>query len=534
MGESEPLKPGLLVLHGNRAELLAETVFAWTRRHPLGPLEAEVFLVQSNGMADWLKMALAQQQGVCAATQVELPGRFLWRAYRQVLGRDAVPAQSPLDKLPLTWRLMQLLPGLLAEPGFEPLAGFLDRGAMDRRLQLAERLADLYDQYQVYRSDWLGAWAAGHPVLLASEGQPPAGAKQLPEDQRWQALLWQALLAPLTDTERAATRPQLQHRFLAALADPAAPRPPVARRVVLFGMTHVPMQTLQALAALSRHSQVVLAIPNPCRYHWADILPGRELLKMARRRLPLRAADLSLVALEQMHDHAHPLLAAWGRQGRDFVRQLDAFDDVLAAQQHFELAKVDLFNEGPGDTLLQQVQARIRDLVPLAEHAALRIGPTDPADRSIVFHIAHGPQREVEILHDQLLQLLQSPPGDAPLAPRDVVVMVPDIALFAPAIRSVFGQYGRHDARHIPFDIADLQERGTQPLLVALEWLMRLPQQRCRLSEVRDLLDVPAVAARFGLLPDQLPRLARWMNGAGVRWGLGAGPARGPGPGRLW
>jgi exodeoxyribonuclease V gamma subunit len=81
------IQPGLLVLHGNRAELLGEAVFAWLRRHPLQPLEEEVFLVQSNGMAEWLKMALATQAGVCAATRVELPARFLWRAYRQVLGR---------------------------------------------------------------------------------------------------------------------------------------------------------------------------------------------------------------------------------------------------------------------------------------------------------------------------------------------------------------------------------------------------------------------------------------------------------------
>jgi exodeoxyribonuclease V gamma subunit len=30
-----------------------------------------------------------------------------------------------------------------------------------KRFQLAERLADLFDQYQVYRADWLAAWAAG-------------------------------------------------------------------------------------------------------------------------------------------------------------------------------------------------------------------------------------------------------------------------------------------------------------------------------------------------------------------------------------
>ena len=521
---TDVIQPGLLVLHGNRCELLAEAVFEWLRRSPLAPLEEEVFLVQSNGMAEWLKMALAAHSGVCAATRVELPGRFLWRAYRQVLGADAVPAQSPLDKLPLTWRVMQCLPGVLARPGFEPLAGYLRRGDMERRFQLAQRLADLFDQYQVYRSDWLEAWAGGHDVLPGSsaEGAAANTAPPMPVDQRWQAALWRELLTPLSDHQRAATRPQLHRRFLAALDAGATPMTPVARRVVLFGMTHVPMQTLQALAALSRRSQVVLAVPNPCRFHWADIIEGRDLLRAERRRQPLRAGlDLAAVSFDAMHAHAHPLLAAWGRQGRDFVRQLDAFDDALAAQQRFHGAKIDLFDEGPGTTLLQQVQARIRDLVPLAEHADDGVASeADPADRSIVFHIAHSAQREVEILHDQLLALLAQSQGSEALNPRDIIVMVPDIASFAPAIRSVFGQYPRSDARFIPFDIADLTERGNQPLLVALEWLLRLPQQRVRLTEVRDLLDVPAVAARFGLGADDLPQLMRWIEGAGIRWGI--------------
>jgi exodeoxyribonuclease V gamma subunit len=93
--------------------------------------------------------------------------------------------------------------------------------------------------------------------------------------------------------------------------------------------------------------------------------------------------------------------------------------------------------------------------------------------------VAHSAQREVEILHDQLLKLFAHPPGGRPLNPRDVVVMVPDIDLFAPAIRAVFGQLPRDDARFIPYGISDLQERGHDALLVALElagWV-RLGQQ---------------------------------------------------------
>ena len=521
------LPPGLIALHSNRTEMLAETVFAWLRAHPLGPLEQEVVLVQSNGMAEWFKMALARQQGVCAAMRVELPGRFLWRTYRQVLGKGNVPFQSPLDKAALTWRLVRQLPELAYTPGFEPIAGFLQGGSdAGRLLQLATRLADLLDQYQVYRPDWLGDWERGVDTL-AAPGRPSLA---MPDDQRWQPLLWRQLLASLDARERSTIRPHIHQQALQVLLNQqegaGALAQPVARRVVLFGMAQVPLPVLETLAALAGHTQVLLAVPNPCRFHWADTLDGRELLQFERRRQPLRGGrDLAALPLEAMHAHAHPLLAAWGRQGRDFVRQLDAFDDAQQAQQRFALPRIDLFGEdaeadgGPGQPLLAQVQQRIRDLVPLAEHPP---HTADAADRSVVFHTAHSAVREIEVLHDQLLLLLADPPGGTPLQPRDIVVMVPDIATQAAAIRAIFGQYPRHDARFIPFDIADLQARQSIALVGALEWLLRLPQERCRLSALRDLLEVPAVAARFGVADDALPRLSQWMAGAGIRWGLNA------------
>ena len=508
-----PIEPGLIVLHGNRLELLRDAVFDWLGHAPLAPLEEEHFLVQSNGAAEWLKMSLAEATGICAATRVELPGRFLWRAYRQVLGRDRVLAQSALERDALTWRVMRLLPMLLDRSSFAPIASFLAGGDPDRRLQLARHLADLYDQYQVYRADWLAAWERGRPVLPAFL----ANEVPLAVDQRWQMELWRAIVEELSRDDRASTRTHVHRAFVDALAAHTPPADALPRRVVLFGAAHIPAQTLEALAALSSRVQVLVAVPNPCRFHWADIIDGRDALRALRHRHPSRAnADLSTTPMEAMHLHAHPLLAAWGRQGRDFMRQLDAYDDVAESQRRFALPRTDLFDDGPGTTLLEQVQADIRDLVPLSEHLH---EPVAAADRSIVFHVAHGVQREVEILHDQLLALFAQRDGE-PLGPRNVVVMVPDIETFAPAVRAVFGQHDRNDARYIPFDIADLRSRGSNPLAVALEWLLRIPDQRVRLQEVRDLLDVPAIAARFALDVDAVPGLFTWLAGAGVRWGL--------------
>lgn len=509
-----PVTPGLLILHGNQMELLRAAVFDWLRRHPLSPLEQETILVQSNGVAEWLKIALAEELRVCAATQVALPARFLWQAYRSMLGRDQVPTRSPFDKGPLTWRLMRMLPQLLTQEVFAPLRHFLGDGCQERRLQLAERLADLFDQYQVYRADWLLDWAAGKNVLRRPGGDPV----KLVDDQCWQAQLWREINASLPEEKRPLSRAGIHQLFLDAVDRGDEPQARLPRRVVLFGMSALPYQTLQAVASLARYTQVVMAVPNPCQFYWGDIIEGRELLKAAhRRQQPKNGASLASLPIEELHAHSHPLLASWGRQGRDFIRMLDEFD--AAAASHTEAdgvtrLRVDLFSSDEGETLLAQVQAAVRDLLPLSEHPHV---PPDDADRSIEFHVAHSTQREVEVLHDQLLSWFEV---DASLRPRDIVVMVPDIDTFSAAIHAVFDQHRRLDARFIPFEIGDVRDRSVNPLLVALEWLLRLPQQRCRQSEVRDLLDVPAVAARFGLDVDDLPTLGRWIDGAGVRWGL--------------
>lgn len=500
--------PGLLILHGNELEQLRAAVFGWLRNHPLAPLETETILVQSNGVAEWLKIALANELGVCAATRVALPARFLWEAYRGMLGRERVPIRSPYDKGPLTWRLMRLLPALLSDPVFRPLRHFLGDGDPERRLQLAERLADLFDQYQVYRADWLADWSDGRDVLRSARGE----AAPLPPDQLWQAQLWRAVHASLPAQQRGSGRATIHQQFVDASAagEPAGRLP---RRVVLFGMSTLPYQTLQAVAALARHTQVLLAVPNPCRFYWGDIIEGRELLRAARKRQRHKGGvDLAQVPLEELHAHSHPLLASWGRQGRDFVRMLDEFDSANADAPG--QMRIDLFSEGEGGTLLEQVQAAVRDMLPLHEHPRHALAA---ADRSIAFHVAHSVQREVEVLHDQLLSWFAA--GGA-LRPRDVVVMVPDIDTFSAAIHAVFDQHKRSDPRFIPFEIGDVKDRSVNPLLVALEWLLRLPQQRCRQSEVRDLLDVPALAARFGLEGDDLATLGHWIEGASVRWGL--------------
>ncbi len=487
MPESPSLSPGFVVLHGNRIEDLAAVALDWLARHPLGPLDEETLLVPSSGMAEWLKAAMAERLGVAAGFRIELPAQFSWRAWRAVLGAAAVPPASPLDKGPLTWWLMRCLPELARQPAFGPLGGFL---AMDpsplRRLELARRLADLFDQYQVYRPDWLDDWAAGRDQLRRRPGEP--AAEPLPAGQAWQPLLWRALTAELAAASGAhaasAPRPLLHRRFIEALrARPEGHPPPgLPSRLLLFGTTHLPHTLLEALGELSRH----MAVPDPSSHPWAALPPDDPL--------------------------AHPLLQAWGRQGRDFLRQLAVWDSGRERAEQLGLVRTDLFDETPATSALQQLQARLRDLAPPPAQPL----PWPEGDRSLVFHQAHGPLREVEILHDQLLDAF----ARGEFEPRDVVVMVPDIERFAPAIAAVFGRFAPGQPRHVPWGLADRRERGRHPLLRTLEALLQVRERRFTHGELRDWLATPAVAARWGLDAEAVEQLGVWMAGAGARWGL--------------
>lgn len=518
------LTPGFMIVHGNRLDDLRDLAVSWMRRYPLAPLESERVLVHSNGIAQWLKLALAEDPredgggggGIAAALEVQLPAQFLWQAYRAVLGRESIPEVSELDKAPLTWRLMRLLPGLLERPDFRTLQRFLaDDADLRKRHQLAERLADLFDQYQVYRGDWLDDWSQGRDQLRTANGQ----ARPLGADERWQAELWRALLADVGADSLARSRSGVHRRFIEALRSASAAPRALPRRVVVFGISSMPAQTLEALAALARFSQVLLCVHNPCRHHWADIVADKDLLRHEYRRQQRRAGVPADLDEDRQHQHAQPLLAAWGKQGRDYINLLDSYDDPDSYRNLFgevNGGRIDLFSEEAPHGLLGQLQDDILELRPLAETREHWPPVAPRSDASIRFHVAHSAQREVEILHDQLLARFNADPS---LKPRDVIVMVPDINAYAPHIEAVFGQVPRDDQRFIPYTLADQGQRGREPLLIALEHLLKLPDSRFAVSEILDLLDVPALRRRFGVDEADLATLHRWIEGAGVRWG---------------
>lgn len=454
----------------NRMENLVEAL-ADVLGSPLpSPFTPEMIVVQSTGMQRWLSMELARRFGVWANCQYPFPNRFVDGLFEKIMPETL--GGAPFDPSALAWRIMETLPRLLDNEVFVSLKDYLAEGRHELKLfQLAGRIADTYDQYTLFRGGVLEEWEKGR-------------------ETHWQAVLWRALVAGAGNGHRW-NRGKL---FLSELDRWVRNGGKLPARVAVFGISWLPKFHLDILAAVSRYTEINLFVMSPCREYWADIFP-------ARRRAYLSAPEQGICS------EGNPLLSSFGRMGREFSEMLVEYQAVGGGER-------DLYRESPGTGLLQILQNDILTLVgPGATREKI---PVRADDLSLRIHSCHGPVREVEVLHDSLLAMFGEMDD---LAPRDILVMTPDIETYAPYISAVFE--GNPDpAARIPFSIADRSISGEGRLSRPLLSILQLPGKRFPITRVMDILSAGPVHARFGLETEHLDLVRSWLEETRIRWGF--------------
>ncbi|QLG87172.1 exodeoxyribonuclease V subunit gamma [Chitinibacter bivalviorum] len=484
----------LNLFQSNRLENLFELMQALFAVPLSDPFANEKIIVSSKGMERWLRFQLAQRVGICSGVDFALPAGFIWRLLQDAM--PGLPADSPYSSSPLAWRLFGLLPESQAREASPIVAAYLAEGDARRRMALAGKLADVFDQYLVFRSDWIAEWEAGRLV------------GDLGPDEAWQATLWRELRASIDSDPRDAAgfdasiphRAEMFVRLFAQWGEKMPQRLP--ERLTVFGVSGMPPAYIDVLGALSEHIDVNLFLLNPCREDWGAIVSPKAVAIRAVKQ-PQEALYL---------DIGHPLLASMGKAGRDFFR---------AVTERFPWS---VGGDGPlftdpcenlADTnLLRTIQSDILNLLP---RDAINRQVIAPDDRSLTFHSCHSAMREVEVLHDQLCHVLAK---DSTLLASDIAVLLPDLGPYAPLIEAVFGGAAAAGSPVLPFNIADLSTAQECPAVAVFLQLFNLPDSRCKADEIFGLLETPQLAARFGISPDELLTLQHWIAASGIRWGL--------------
>lgn len=478
----------MFLYQSNRLErLFAQLLEVCVGAPPADPFVAEYIVVQHPAMGQWIARQWALATGIAAQLAFPLPARALGELYR---GYSDTPwDDTPWQTQVLCWRLVHLLPGYATDPAFAPLAPYLRGNADEVALfQLAGCIAAVFDQYQVYRPELLLGWEKG------SEGTD------------WQAILWRRLCQDWPP-HRAHLHLQCRRLF----EQPPARPDLVPRRLHLFGISALAPVYLDLFVRIGRHVEIHCYHLSPCSQYWHDLAPARQ-----------QAQDTLLAFSTPLPLQENPLLVQLGQAGRDFARQLlDRVPD----------GSLDLYEEPQGTNLLHMLQRQMLHMLPLPERTE-RL-PVAPGDRSVQLHLCFSPLREVQVLHDYLLDCFQEEPD---LSPGDILVAAPDIGVYGAVVQAVFGEAPRE--HRIPWFLADQSLAADNAMARLFLALLDVLDSRCSSSELLDLLEHPALHRRFGLDVAQLPLAHRLVRDAGIFWGLDAEHRRGlgidSGPEHTW
>lgn len=449
---------------GNQLETLAG-IYCRRIHQDIGsdPMEQETVIVQTQGMAAYLRQFIARSSGIAANISMPFPEGFINRVLKaNVEGFDS--ALEHFSQEQLAWEIFTIFQQVPEE--FPELSGYLQGKGGDLRCwQLARSCAALFDRYQIYR--------------YTDKYFPLTG-------DHWQSRLWKKLLGIYGKSKM-----QCFREFLCK----DTPLAGLPRRLTVFGVGSLPPLYLDVFFKIASAVDLHFFYLTPCREYWEELYSVRE--------------QRWLNSGEVMPEAGNPLLASWGESGRELFANLLNHQDSMPYVSTEDLLFDDFIAPGGSGNVLQHVQ---QDILTMNDARGEKIKLTP--DDSLEILNCYSPRREIEILHDKLISLINN--GD--VEPRDVIVMAPDINNYLPYIEAVFAQGPLHSC----YTVSDRNLHGGCGIGDVFCSLLKLPECRMDVDSVLSILNHQAVFTALGIRGEELARIKSYLEGAGIRWGFDA------------
>ena len=479
--------PVLRILKTNSLPIAVDDLMARLPTLRTTPFEPIHLVVPSSAIGRWVQQNMAWRLGVSANLQIDFAGSLIWSLARQCL--PDLPAQSPFAPQIMVWRIDECLQLAAAKAGdargaYSLIGRFLDTANAAERFVLARDLAAQFDRYLAFRMDWLEQWQKSK-LLGLGQAEP------------WQAQLWRDVLGatqvsakhPLERFETALLRPDFKapdFKFSAS-AWPSS--------LLVLGLEGMAPRYIKILCALSKHIDVDIV----------QFLPSEKYFKyfLQNRRLGLDEAGADNL-----------LLGRWGRSSAE------SMDTLLLAQDDYSTKEADRFDfisDTQSFSRLHAVQQALADAAPLdaaATPAVTSQVPTTKPDQSIQIHACHNLTRQLEVLHDVLMRLVESHPD---LSLDQILVNCPDLDSVAASLSATWGLIPKH--QQLAWRVVGAASLSSAVNETLLAWL-QCARGAMRARDILILGEQALVQVLWDIDGDILSVWRRWFTEAGARAGL--------------
>jgi exodeoxyribonuclease V gamma subunit len=442
----------------------------------IGVFDPQWVVTQTDGINSWMKNEVAEKTGIAANLRFVKMNDIVQLLYSWL----CPDSSSLIDKDRMTWAIFSILKEDEFISNYPHIAAYYTDHET-RRIALAAEMADLFDQYQIYRHKTIDEWNNN----INNE----------PADQQWQVYLWgrmkQHLGADFID------RTQISKNIMAQLE--IEEQKELIRKKLpslrFFGLAIVTPYFLELFNKLSAIIPIRFYLLNPAPQDlWMDDLSAQKISQLKGKPELLEHRQLG-----------NELLVNWGTILRESYSLLLGHESYVNQYDELESAH----SRQLPQTLLNQIQF---DIYHNLSNDKRGIIPAEKInDGTIVVNGCFTPVREVEVLYNYLIDCFAKSPH---LKARDVVVMANDIDVYAPYIRAVF----ENAPVKIPYTIADESVSKGNTLFTALRDILNVNVDTFKSEEVLSLLDSSFIRRRFGFTDVQSVRQA--VREAGIYFGM--------------
>jgi exodeoxyribonuclease V gamma subunit len=447
-------------------QFISDLITEYPESDPFDPIYV---VTQTEGMSIWLSTRVSESTGISANIRFLTLQSLVEKIHDTLFDTFS----DKISKKSIVWDIYQLLgeTEFKERASHKSVVSYIEDDQL-KRLGLAQKLVDLFDQYQIYRPALIESW-------------------NLPNDEEvdFQEFLWRKLKSKMGDEFRDKTiiRSRLLQTIEKLFQEGSTESLRAFDRIYFFGLSIVAPYHMNIIETLAKISMIRFYMLNPAASdHWFEDFP-EDLIERWRKLRP----GINPIP-------ANSLLTSWGKIIKDSFRMFMERTDLVTNYVSLDDKDRALYTMGDCPEPISKLQLLQRQIMfnHIGKETVYVAKLT--ADDSIQIHACYTHAREVEALYNYLISLFEK---DKTLTGRDILVSC-DIDIYAPFIRAVFDT-GPVKFRYTISDAAYTQ--GDNPIR-AIDSILSLEESDFNAEEVLRLLDFTCIRNKFGITDVSLIR----------------------------
>lgn len=479
------------VYYSNHLEILTNIINKIIKNNPLNnSLKSEIILVQNKDIEHWIKIKFFKKLDNLSDINFLLPNEFIHKICSYLFPNFS--KDIFFNKYLIIWQLLIKISKYNKNPELSIIKEYYCKNNKYKNYKFVLKLVELFEQYMLYRPDWLDSWRKGN--LLPNLGN----------EQYWQAFLWRSLTKDKIYLENPYWNYINIYKNLIKFLK--IKKFLIPKRIFILGISSFSPFYFKILKILENYIDIHLFYLNPCMFYWEDICLNNNILDFKNKKKLFKKKNENLFSSYSLYEenNNNPLLKSWGQQGINNIKLISQISDIN---------EINAFVKPLDNNLLHLIQSDILLLKDYTLFSKCNEKKKNKKrllklnDFSLRIHVCHSHQREIEVLYENIIFMMIN---DSTIHPKDILVMAKDINKYKPSIKAIFGN--KNNKYYIPFSICDQKKRNLHPIINTFLKILKLKNSLFSIDQIIELIYVPSVSSKFNINKYDILLLKKWIK----------------------